>query len=107
MNTVLVQELVRFNRLIAVVHSSLASIKEALKGLVVMSSELEAIVGALFNGQVPEVWAKKAYPSLKPLASWVSDLVARLSFFSSWISDGKPSSYWISGFFFTQSFITG
>ena len=107
MNTVLVQELVRFNRLIVVVRASLSNIKKALKGLVVMSADLEQVSVAMNNGQVPAMWAKKAYPSLKPLASWVADLLARLQFFQTWIDAGKPSQYWISGFFFTQSFITG
>jgi dynein heavy chain len=37
MNTVLVQELVRYNRLIEVMKETLGRLKKALKGMVVMS----------------------------------------------------------------------
>ena len=107
MNTVLVQELVRFNRLIVVLRASLSNIKKALKGLVVMSADLEQVSVSMSNGQVPEMWAKKAYPSLKPLAAWVDDLAARLHFINLWVEHGTPASYWISGFFFPQAFLTG
>ncbi len=107
MNTVLVQELIRFNGLLAVVKKSLSEVQRAIKGLVVMSDALEKMGNAIVQGQVPGMWSAAAYPSLKPFASWVSDLVARLNFFNTWIAEGAPRVYWISGFFFTQSFLTG
>jgi dynein heavy chain len=107
MNTVLTQEAVRYNKLIVEFNKSLADLLKALKGLVVMSSDLEAMFESLYSNQVPAIWAKKAYPSLKPLAAWVDDLAHRLEFIQSWADNGTPPAYWISGFFFPQAFLTG
>ncbi|NWZ55127.1 DYH1 protein, partial [Haliaeetus albicilla] len=107
MNTVLVQEVIRYNRLLEVIAQTLKDLLKALKGLVVMSSQLELMASSLYNNTVPVMWNAKAYPSLKPLASWVNDLVQRIEFLQKWISHGIPSVFWISGFFFPQAFLTG
>lgn len=107
MNTVLLQECIRYNKLIDIMERTLPDLLKALRGLVVMSNELEAISNSIAVNQVPKSWANVAYPSLKPMSAWVDDLMDRLKFICQWIDNGVPSVFWISGFYFPQAFLTG
>uniref|UniRef100_A0A2K6TNM5 Dynein axonemal heavy chain 6 n=1 Tax=Saimiri boliviensis boliviensis TaxID=39432 RepID=A0A2K6TNM5_SAIBB len=107
LTTVLGQEVDRFNNLLKLIHTSLETLNKAIAGLVVMSEEMEKVYNSFLNNQVPALWSNTAYPSLKPLGSWVKDLILRTSFVDLWLKRGQPKSYWISGFFFPQGFLTG
>ncbi|XP_045448983.1 dynein axonemal heavy chain 3 [Melitaea cinxia] len=107
MNTVLKQELIRYNRLLSVVQRTLHGVYLAAQGLAIMSAELEECNNAFVKGVVPEAWMSKSYPSMKPLGSYITDFLARLKFLQDWIDEGPPVVFWVSGFYFTQSFLTG
>ncbi|VDQ03312.1 unnamed protein product [Trichobilharzia regenti] len=169
-----------------IIKSTLNDLRKAIKGLAIMSESLESLAAALSIGKLPALWARRSYPSLKPLGSYVNDLIERLKFFqipyccccdnnnnnndrdndnnsnindemhvkhaqdndntnykeckssvvtpykegtsetlrrilnkagiikvalfiesTNWFIDDKPATYWVSGFFFTQAFLTG
>jgi dynein heavy chain len=81
MNIVLVQELIRFNGLMSVIKESIVNLKKAINGILVMSSSLEDVFDNMMLGKVPGMWASKSYPSLKPLGSYINDLLRRINFF--------------------------
>lgn len=49
MNTVLVQEVIRYNKLLVVMARMLKDVQRALKGEVVMSDDLDSLAVSLFN----------------------------------------------------------
>eukprot|EP00727_Mastigamoeba_balamuthi_P014495 m51a1_g9670 putative dynein heavy chain axonemal (5182) ;mRNA; r:1243469-1265072 len=103
--TVLSHEVDRYNDLLRLVRSSLSTLQKGLKGLVVMSSELDEVSSFISEGRVPPAW-KSAYPSLRPLAGWMHDLCSRIEMFSQWAQDKQPKVFWLGGFTYPTGFLT-
>ncbi|CAK9798694.1 Dynein axonemal heavy chain 7 [Anthophora quadrimaculata] len=107
MNTVLIQEMERYNTLLNEIRQSLTMLEKAVNGLIVMTPGLEVLAVHVLSGRIPPSWVKAcAYPSLKPLPNFVNDFLERLNFFRKWLKEGKPTTFWISGFSFVHAFLT-
>merc|ERR1711865_1121778 len=105
--TVLIQEVDRFNGLIGVLQQSLVLVRRSIKGIIVMSGDLEEIYNSFLLNRVPKLWTTAAYPSLKPLSSWWKDLQNRMEIMHNWNKSGVPLSVCLPYIFFTQGFLTG
>ena len=78
-----------------------------LQGELTITSEMEELGDALFLDNIPETWAKRAYPSLYNLTAWYADLLLRIKELEGWVSDFQlPNAVWLAGFFNPQSFLT-
>jgi dynein heavy chain, axonemal len=90
-----------------VIRGSLQTLLKTLEGKFVTTAEIESLKASILNNSIPEKWRNVSYQSRKPLLAYVNDLQSRLRMLDNWIQHGKPNVFWISGFFFTQSFLTG
>nr|CAJ2469593.1 unnamed protein product [Leishmania braziliensis] len=106
LQTLLSHETDLYNRLLSTMQSSLAELIRALKGEVVVTLQLELMMQRLAFNQVPEAWTQVGYLTLKPLGSFMEDLLRRIHFMRRWGEAGPPPSFWLSGVFFPQGFVT-
>ena len=105
LHVVLVQEMQRYCALLGTIRKLLINVKKGIKGLVVMSADLDAVFQKLLVGAVPPAWLS-AYPSLKPLASWSRDLIARWQQLIEWCDKGPPKVFWLAGFTYPTGMLT-
>ena len=108
LNINLIQETQRYNQLLRSVHEWLRQLDRGIRGLVVMSRDLDELYAAVAENRVPQLFLR-AYPSLKSLSAWTSDLVTRIRQLSDWSqleSTQYPATIWLAGFTYPSCFLT-
>lgn len=102
----LTQEIIKFNRLLNKMTSTLRDVKKAIKGMIVMSGDLDMMYTSFLVNKLPPLWENVSFASLKTLGSWVTDLIYRVAFMRVWLVNGQPAAFPMPVFFFPQGFMT-
>jgi dynein heavy chain len=105
---VFLQECEYMNYLLDEVSHSLKEIRLALKGELTSTEQMERTIDSLVIGRVPTNWQELAYPSIRGLSSWLTNLNSRCEQLGGWKDEpvNIPKVVNIAKLFNPQSFLT-
>ena len=99
------QEKNRMQIVVSLVRMTLSNLILAIDGTIIMSDSLRDALDNMFDARVPSAWQAVSWMS-SSLGFWYTELLLRQQQFYSWIFDGRPSTFWMTGFFNPNGFIT-
>ncbi|KAL8430370.1 hypothetical protein Efla_001135 [Eimeria flavescens] len=106
MDTVLLQELARYNSLISLTSKLLKSSLDAATGLMEYSTHVEELNQCLRHNRVPQAIVAASYPMAFGLSSWLANLKRRVDFMRRWLKEGPPHPFWLPGCFNVRAVCT-
>jgi len=92
--------------IIKLTRSTLLQLELAIAGTVIMTPDLVDCANGLFDARVPAAWLKKSWVA-PTLGLWFGiGLCQRTGELESWLTNGRPKSFWLTGYFNAQGFLT-
>jgi hypothetical protein len=105
-DTVLYHQILLYNNLIGTIRSSLLTLQNGLKGLIVMDEALDSINRRLLANKIPQIWLDNSYPSVLTMQNYFEDLKARVHFLDHWLRTERPKVFRLSAFYHPEEFLT-
>jgi dynein heavy chain len=84
---------------------------DAIEGTIIMTPDLVEAINSIYDFRVPRKWCYDPTGAeiswLTPsLSGWIKGLLDRHYQLYNWISKERPLSFWLTGFFNPQGFLT-
>jgi dynein heavy chain len=105
LNIFLRQECERFRNISLTTRNTLKDLQLAIAGTIALNSNLINALDALFDALVPASWLKISWAS-PTLGLWFAGLLARDEQLQKWVFQGRPKTFWLTGWFNAQGFLT-
>jgi len=106
LNIHLKQEVDRMQIIIALTRRTLQQLELAVAGTVIMTPDLVDCANGLFDARVPAKWLGKSWVA-PTLGLWFGPgLCSRTAELVSWLEVARPKSFWMTGYFNAQGFLT-
>jgi dynein heavy chain len=111
LNVFLYQEIVRITDALTRVSNTLTQLKQAINGEVIMTPELQQALDAVSDGKPPIGWymdpsGQEIAWTLPTLGLWFQGLLDREKQLLTWLNGTRPTTFWLTGFFNPQGFLT-
>ena len=97
--------------ILTIVRRTLTNMVDAIDGSIIMTPDLVEAIDAVYDFRVPKPWCYDPTGAeiawlMPTLGAWIKGLLDRHFQLNNWISKERPQSFWLTGFFNPQGFLT-